>query len=160
MRGDVSSSPLNIGYQAPVTTSLHEAHGGLNTRAADLRRLLLCKMETWNSIWSQQVWLNVTPSRGRTIRTGGVSLPDENITDREDSFYQYVGILQANGNLEEAKRKSATAKIPPERSHLLRPQLNGRNKAQATNTYVLPLIRYPAGIVNWCGSLFNTIFPQ
>lgn len=32
---------------------------------------------------------------------------------------------------------------------VLRSQLNGRNKFQAINMYVLPTIRYPGRIVNW-----------
>ena len=32
---------------------------------------------------------------------------------------------------------------------VLKIQLNGKNKIQAINTYALPVIRYPAGIVSW-----------
>ena len=32
---------------------------------------------------------------------------------------------------------------------VLKSQLNGKNKIQAINTYALPVIRYPAGIVSW-----------
>ncbi|XP_055368940.1 uncharacterized protein LOC129604854 [Betta splendens] len=32
---------------------------------------------------------------------------------------------------------------------VLRSQLNGKNKSQAINSYALPVIRYPAGIIRW-----------
>ncbi|CAK6965214.1 hypothetical protein%2C partial [Scomber scombrus] len=47
--------------------------------------------------------------RGKMIRTERVELPEGSIEDLQDS-YKYLGILQANGNHEEAARKSATAK--------------------------------------------------
>uniref|UniRef100_A0A8C7X1T6 methylcrotonoyl-CoA carboxylase n=1 Tax=Oryzias sinensis TaxID=183150 RepID=A0A8C7X1T6_9TELE len=42
--------------------------------------------------------------RGKVVHTGGVSLPEGTIADIEDS-YKYLGILQANGNLEQATSK-------------------------------------------------------
>lgn len=47
--------------------------------------------------------------RGKMTKTKGVELPEGNIPDVQDS-YMYFGIPQANGNHEEAARKSATAK--------------------------------------------------
>ena len=41
--------------------------------------------------------------------TEGVELPEGNMVNVPDS-YKYYGILQANGNHEEATRKSATTK--------------------------------------------------
>ncbi|KAI3356768.1 hypothetical protein L3Q82_003449 [Scortum barcoo] len=86
--------------------------------------------------------------RGRVVRTEGVRLSDGNIADIEDS-YKYLGIPQANGNLEEVARKSATAKYLQRVRQVLRSKLNGNNKVHAINTYALPVIRYPAGIISW-----------
>lgn len=86
--------------------------------------------------------------RGKVVHTEGVSLPEGTIADVEDS-YKYLGIPQANGNLEEATRKAATAKYLQRVRQVLRSQLNGKNKVQAINSYALPVIRYPAGIVSW-----------
>ena len=47
--------------------------------------------------------------RRQIIRTEGVELPEGNIADAQDS-YEYLGISQADGNHEEALRRSATAK--------------------------------------------------
>ncbi|KAK7930440.1 hypothetical protein WMY93_006835 [Mugilogobius chulae] len=86
--------------------------------------------------------------RGKVIHTEGVSLPDGTIADIEDS-YKYLGIPQANGNLEQATRKAATAKYLQRVRQVLRSQLNGKNKSRAINSYALPVIRYPAGIIRW-----------
>ncbi|TWW74442.1 Rho GTPase-activating protein 26 GTPase regulator associated with focal adhesion kinase [Takifugu flavidus] len=86
--------------------------------------------------------------RGKVIATDGVELPEGNITDVQDS-YKYLGIPQANGNQEEAARRSATAKYLQRLRQVLKSQLNGKHKIQAINTYALPIIRYPAGIIPW-----------
>ncbi|TWW57466.1 Transforming growth factor beta receptor type 3 [Takifugu flavidus] len=88
------------------------------------------------------------PRRGKVIATDGVELPEGNITDVQDS-YKYLGIPQANGNHEEAARRSATAKYLQRLRQVLKSQLNGKHKIQAINTYALPVIRYPAGIIPW-----------
>ncbi|XP_051920732.1 uncharacterized protein LOC127600296 isoform X1 [Hippocampus zosterae] len=87
-------------------------------------------------------------NRGKVVRTEGVSLPEGTIADIEDS-YKYLGIPQANGNLKLATRKAATAKYLQRVRQVLRSQLNGKNKTRAINSYALPVIRYPAGIIRW-----------
>ncbi|XP_051929435.1 uncharacterized protein LOC127605701 [Hippocampus zosterae] len=86
--------------------------------------------------------------RGKVVRTEGVSLPEGTIADIEDS-YKYLGIPQANGNLELATRKAATAKYLQRVRQVLRSQLNGKNRTRTINSYALPVIRYPAGIIRW-----------
>ncbi|TWW73339.1 hypothetical protein D4764_15G0007330 [Takifugu flavidus] len=56
---------------------------------------------------------------------------------------------KANGNHEEAARRSATAKYLQRLRQVLKSQLNGKHKIQTINTYTLPVIRYPAGIIPW-----------
>ncbi|MHC5954160.1 hypothetical protein ACYTX9_09610, partial [Streptococcus pyogenes] len=56
---------------------------------------------------------------------------------------------QANGNHEEVARKAATTKYLQRVRQVLRSQLNGKNKIRAINTYALPVIRYPAGVIGW-----------
>ncbi|XP_055359272.1 5,10-methenyltetrahydrofolate synthetase (5-formyltetrahydrofolate cyclo-ligase) isoform X2 [Betta splendens] len=86
--------------------------------------------------------------RGKVIHTEGVSLPEGTIADIEDS-YKYLGIPQVNGNLEQATKKAATAKYLQRVRQVLRSQLNAKNKSRVINSYVLPVIRYPAGIIRW-----------
>ena len=78
--------------------------------------------------------------RGKMIRTEGIDLPEGNIGDIQDS-YKYLGIPQANGNHEEATRKSTTAKYLQRVRQVLKSQLNGKNKVRAINMYALPVIR-------------------
>ena len=89
------------------------------------------------------------------ISIEGIDLPEGNIGDIQDS-YKYLGIPQANGNHEEATRKSTTAKYLQRVWQVLKSQLNGKNKVQAINMYALPVIRYPAGstlsISHWSDS--------
>ena len=82
------------------------------------------------------------------ITTEEVELQKGNITHVQDN-YKYLGIPQANGNHEEAARKSATAKYLRRVRQVLRSQLNNPNTIRAINTYALPDIRYPAGIITW-----------
>ncbi|XP_055084005.1 uncharacterized protein LOC129456947 [Periophthalmus magnuspinnatus] len=70
--------------------------------------------------------------RGKLVYTEGVFFPEGTIGDIEDS-YKYLGIPQANGNLEEETRKVATAKYPRRVRQVLRSQLIGKNKTQASN---------------------------
>ncbi len=67
------------------------------------------------------------------------------IADVQDS-YKYLGIPQANGNHEEAARKSATAKYLHRVRQVLKSCLNGRDKI---NNHALPVIRYPTGSISW-----------
>ncbi len=86
--------------------------------------------------------------RGKMIRTEGVELPEGSTADVQDS-YKYLGIPQANGNHEEATRKSATTKYLHRVRQVLKSWLNGRNNIQAINTYALPVIRHPTGTISW-----------
>ncbi|XP_055368950.1 uncharacterized protein LOC129604859 [Betta splendens] len=76
--------------------------------------------------------------RGKVIHTEGVSLPEGTIADIEDN-YKYLGIPQANGNLEQATRNAATSKYLLRVRQVLRSQLNGKNKSRAINTEALIL---------------------
>lgn len=66
------------------------------------------------------------------------------IADIENTS-KYLEIPQAN--LEEAARKSAN--YLHRIRHVLRSQLNRRNKVWSINTCALSGIRYPAGIIHW-----------
>ncbi len=47
--------------------------------------------------------------RGKVISTEGIELLEGNIADIQGS-YKYLGVLQVNGNHEEATRRSATSR--------------------------------------------------
>ena len=86
--------------------------------------------------------------RGKVIKTDGLELPAGHIADIQTS-YKYLGIPQSHGNHDEEARRTATSKYHQRVRQVLKSQLNGKNKIQAINTYALPVIRYPAGIVSW-----------
>ena len=81
------------------------------------------------------------------IKTEEAELPEGSTADIQDS-YKYLGILQENENYEEATWMSATTKYLHRVRQVLKSWLNGKNKVQANNTYALPVIRYPAGIIS------------
>ena len=81
-------------------------------------------------------------------RTEGVEVPECNIVDVWDSC-RYLGIPRANGNHRGAAWRSATAKYLERVRQVLKSLLNGKNKIQAINSYALPIIRCPAGIISW-----------
>ena len=87
-------------------------------------------------------------SKGDKVFTEGVELPEGTMADVEDS-YKYLGILQVNSNHEKAARKTATTKHLQRMRQVLKSQPNGKNKVCAINTYVLPVIRCPTGIITW-----------
>ena len=79
------------------------------------------------------------------IPTNPVEQPEGDIDDVQDS-YKYLGIPRAYGNHEQSARKSATVKYVHRGKRVLRIQLNGQIKIQATYTYALPIVRCPASI--------------
>ena len=85
--------------------------------------------------------------RGKVVHTEGVSIT-EGTTANIDWSYKYLRIPQVNGNLEEVTRKVAMVKYLQRVRQVLRSQLNGK-KIWAINSYALPLIIYPTGIINW-----------
>lgn len=91
----------------------------------------------------QQQQCNVVSTRAAKWK---VSLPNGNIADIEHS--NYLGIIQANWNLEEATGKLATVNYLQKVRQVLRSQLNGRNKVGIINICTLPVIIYPAAILN------------
>ena len=65
--------------------------------------------------------------RVKTITTEVTGKPEDSIADVQDN-YKYLGIQQANGNHEEAARKSATAKYLHRVRQVPRSRQKGRNK--------------------------------
>ena len=82
--------------------------------------------------------------RRKVIKTGG--LPVGHIAIQ--TSYKYLGIPQLHGNHDEEARKTATSKYHQRVRQVLKSQLNGK-KIQNINTYTLPVVRYPAGMVSW-----------
>ena len=82
-------------------------------------------------------------NRGKVKNTCGISLPEVQIDDIDES-YKCLGILQSFGNNYEEVRCKATSEYRNRVS-----KLSSKNKVTAINTFAVPVIRYPAAVVSW-----------
>ena len=87
-------------------------------------------------------------NRGKVKSTSGISLPEGQIDDIDES-YKYLGILQSFGNNDEEVRCKATSEYRNRVRRVLRSKLSSKNKVTAINTFAVPVIRYPAAVVTW-----------
>ena len=67
----------------------------------------------------------------------------------EDEGYKYLGILEMDEIKEEAVKNRLKKEYMRRLRLILRSNLNGKNKFQAINSWVVALLRYGAGIVKW-----------
>ena len=87
--------------------------------------------------------------RGKPIKSQGIKLGEEVVTDVEEEGYKYLGISEWD-KIQEKKMKDLFRKEYLRRSRLvLQSKLHGRNKINAINTWAVSLMRYGAGILNW-----------
>ena len=86
--------------------------------------------------------------KGHSMLTDGLRMPNGTIKDIEEG-YKYLGIMQSNINHEAEVRHKAITEYKKRLRQVLRSQLNAKNQVMAINTYALPVIRYPAGIIKW-----------
>ena len=96
---------------------------------------------------------HVNIQRGKVTRTEGIQLPDgNNIKDIDETGYEYFGIIERK----EIKCQDMKEKIKKEYITILKAVLNSKlssgNTVKAINTWVVPVIRYSAGIVDWRNS--------
>eukprot|EP00794_Sanderia_malayensis_P016665 gene16665-biopygen14077 len=83
-------------------------------------------------------------------KTNGIVLPSgETIKHIDEDGYKYLGILEFD-SVKEKEMKEAFATEYFRRVKLVcKSKLNGKNKINALNTWVISLLRYGAGILNW-----------
>ena len=87
-------------------------------------------------------------NRGHIVKTDGIELPNGTIKDL-DAGYKYLGIVQSDTNHDTEVRQRSVTEYKKRIRQVLRTQLNARYKIRAINTYAVPVIRYPAGIIKW-----------
>ena len=93
----------------------------------------------------------VTINKGKLVEGKAVALPDGNeIKNLElEEQYKYLGLLESNEfEYKEIKTKAMTEYKRRIRV-ILRSKLHGRNMVEAINTYAVPILTYPAGIVKF-----------
>ena len=84
--------------------------------------------------------------KGKLVEFDRIHLPNHEIMkEANQNGYTYLGILE----LKEHRMKiKVTAKHKRRFRLILKSKLNGKNKIQAINTWVVALLRYGAGIIN------------
>ena len=63
--------------------------------------------------------------------------------------YTYLDILELNKIKKHKMKIKVTAENKKRLRLILKSKLNGKNKIQTINTWVVALLRYGAGIINW-----------
>ena len=88
--------------------------------------------------------------KGKLVKFDGIHLPNQEIMKEVDeNGYTYLGILELDEIKEHKMKIKVTAEYKRRLRLILKSKLNGKNKIQAINTWVVALLRYGAGIVNW-----------
>ena len=92
----------------------------------------------------------VIPKKRKLVKFDGIHLPNQEIMKEVDeNGYTYLGILELDEIKEHKMKIKVTAEYKRRLRLILKSKLNGKNKIQAINTWVVALLRYGAGIVNW-----------
>ena len=88
--------------------------------------------------------------KGKLVKFDGIHLPNQEIMKEVDeNGYTYLGILELDEIKEHEMKIKVTAEYKRRLRLILKPKLNGKNKAEAINTWEVALLRYGAGIINW-----------
>ena len=95
--------------------------------------------------------------RGKAKSTEGIeTIPSgDTIKEIEKEGYKYLGILEfdyveVNDMIRNFQREYfRRARL------VMRSRLNGRNKIRALKTWAISLLRYGAGILNWCKNVLD-----
>ena len=87
---------------------------------------------------------------GKLVKFDGIHLPNQEIMKEVDeNGYTYLGILELDEIKEHEMKNKVTAEYKRRLRLILKSKLNCENKIQAINTWVVALLRYGAGIINW-----------
>ena len=88
--------------------------------------------------------------RGRLVGSSGIDLPDDqHIRKVEEEGYKYLGILQLDVTLNTKMKDKITSEYVRRVKKLCRSKLNGGNIISGINAWVVSVLRYSAGIVDW-----------
>ena len=88
--------------------------------------------------------------KGKLVKFDGIHLPNQEIMKEVDeNGYTYLGILKFDEIKEHKSKIKVTAEYQRGLKLVLKSKLNGKNKIQTINTWVVALSRYGAGIINW-----------
>ena len=86
---------------------------------------------------------------GKVVKFDGIHLPNQKIMKEVDeNGYAYLDILEWDEKKEHEMNIKVTIEYKRRLRLILKSKLNGKNKIQAVNTWVVALLRYGAGILN------------
>ena len=92
----------------------------------------------------------VTMKRGNLIKCNEIKLSNgDTIKEVDDESYKYLGILELDNVKEKEMKGLLKAEYLRRVKLVMGSKLHGRNKIKATNTWVVSLIRYGAGLIKW-----------
>ena len=87
----------------------------------------------------------VNISKGKTIQTEGIQLPDNKIIkDVDITSYKHLGILESD-TIKNEEMKEYFSRVKA----ILKSKLNSGNTVKAVNTWAVPVVRYSGGVVDW-----------
>ena len=88
--------------------------------------------------------------RGKVVNYEGIDLPDgHRMKTVEEDGYKYLGILEHDELLHEGMKSNTKIEYFRRLKKVLKSKLNGKNVIMAINTWVVLVLRYEAGIINW-----------
>ena len=89
-------------------------------------------------------------TRGRQVGSSGIELPNnQHIWEIEEDGYKYLGILQLDQTLNTTMKGKITSEYIRRVKNLCRSKLNEGNLISGINTWVVGVVCYSAGIVDW-----------
>ena len=93
----------------------------------------------------------VSITRGKITEGTAITLPNgEEIKHLElEEQYKYLGLLESDNFETERIKTKAKEQYKRRLRLILRSKLHGRNQIQAINTYAIPVLTYPAGIIKF-----------
>lgn len=88
--------------------------------------------------------------RGKVIKSEGIVMPyGEVMRSMEETGYKYLGVVEMDQIMEKEMKDKVRSEYFRRLKLVLKTKLNGRNKIQAINTWVVAILRYGGGIIHW-----------
>lgn len=93
----------------------------------------------------------VSITRGKITEGTAITLPDGNEIKNLDleEQYKYLGLLESDNFATEQIKNKAKEQYKRRLRLILKSKLHGRNQTQAINTFAIPVLTYPAGIIKF-----------
>ena len=92
----------------------------------------------------------VTINRGKLEKGKGIPILDKEIKNLDiEEDYKYLGLLETNQFCTKQIKTKAKETYKKRLRNILKSKLHGRNQITAINTFALPVLTYPAGIIKF-----------